>query len=252
MALIKTPEQIKNIRQSARILANTLRRLKEYADVGTNLLELEDLARELIEDAGGKPAFLGYHPDGAEKPYPYALCTSVNEIIVHGQPHSYQLKEGDILSLDLGVNWRGGISDAAITIPIGKINTQQEKLIEDTEESLKAGIRMAKAGNTLGDIGYAIESVIKKGGWFVVDGLTGHGVGEKLHEEPAVLNYGNPGEGTTLRSGMVLALEPMVSMGTERIKMLDDDSFATFDGSMSAHFEHTILITKNRAEILTL
>ncbi|MFH1694736.1 MAG: type I methionyl aminopeptidase, partial [Patescibacteria group bacterium] len=197
------------------------------------------------------PAFLGYRPDGVKEAYPFALCASVNNVIVHGQPYNYELKSGDLLKLDLGVDWKGGISDSAITVLIGKVSKEKKELAKITKDALLAGIKASRGGNTIGDIGHAIKEVVVKNHGFVVDGLTGHGVGEKLHEEPSVFNFGTPGEGMKLRPGMVLALEPMVSMGTSRIKQLPDDSFATADGSDSAHFEHTILITEGKPEILT-
>lgn len=249
--MVKSPEQIKKIRQSAKILAATLRLLKERVAPGVNLKELEEFAREFIENQGGTPAFLGYKPAGAKTAYPAALCTSVNEVVVHGQPHDYVLKEGDILKLDLGVNWQGGISDAAITVPVGKISEKDTKLINTTRDALMAGIQQARAGKSTGDIGHAIETVIEGAGAKVIDGLTGHGVGLEVHEEPSVFNFGEPGEGVKLEEGMVLAIEPMVSLNESRVEQLDDDSYATVDGSNSAHFEHTILITKGSPEILT-
>ncbi|MDD5710551.1 MAG: type I methionyl aminopeptidase [Candidatus Colwellbacteria bacterium] len=251
MALIKSPEQIEKIKRSARILAFTLRTLQRAAGVGINLLELEELARKKIENAGGRPAFLGYLPDGAKRPFPFALCISLNDTIVHGQPHNYALQNGDLLKLDLGINWHGGISDAALTVPIGRITEQEKKLIRTTREALYAGIKAARPRNTLGDIGYAIEKTVRRAGFAVVNGLTGHGVGIDIHEEPAVYNFGEPREGMELRPGMVLALEPMTAMGGPKIQRKSDDSYATLDGSKSAHFEHTILITKGRPAILT-
>ena len=194
---------------------------------------------------------MGYQPDGAKEPFPFALCVSLNDVIVHGRPRDYSLKEGDILKLDLGVDWRGGISDAAITVPIGRVSKEEKKLILATRGALFAGIKAARPRNTVGDIGYAIEKMVLRAGMVVVDGLTGHGVGEAIHEEPAIYNFGEPGKGIELRPGMVLSLEPMTAMGTHKIKKLTDDSYATLDGSKSAHFEHTILVTKGNPIILT-
>jgi methionyl aminopeptidase len=251
MALIKTAEQIDRIKQSAKLLASILKYLHRIANVGTNLLELESLARREIAAAGATPAFLGYNQDGAAEPFPFALCASLNNVIVHGRPHDYLLRSGDILKLDLGINWRGGISDAAISIPIGEITQTDKKLIRITQESLWMGIKKARPGRTTGDIGHAIENTIIGGGFFVVDGLTGHGVGEKVHEEPTIYNFGESGRGVELRPGMVLALEPMAATGSSKIKQLPDESYATYDGSNSAHFEHTVLITKKGAVVLT-
>jgi methionyl aminopeptidase len=251
MSLVKSSEQIDKIKRSAKILASTLRHLRRVAGVGVNLLELEKSTRRKIESAGGTPAFLGYQPDGAREPFPFALCVSLNDVIVHGKPYDYLLREGDILKLDLGVNWQGGISDAAITVPIGRISEKEKELIRTTRDALFAGIKAARPRNTVGDIGHAIEKTVLRTGIFVVDGLTGHGVGETIHEEPAIYNFGEPGSGIGLKPGMVLAIEPMTAIGTDKIKRLANDSYVTLDSSKSAHFEHTILITKGNPEILT-
>ena len=251
MSLVKSPEDIKKIRQSSRILADTLKRLATMVGPGVDLRDLERFAVSNIKQHGGKPAFLGYRPTGAGKPYPFALCTSVNEVVVHGLPRAYELKEGDVLKMDLGVNWKGGISDSALTVPVGKVSKEDMRLIKMTEEALKNGIAQVKPGNTTGDIGHAIETTVKDGGGFVVEGLSGHGVGNALHEEPSVFNYGTPGEGVPLKPGMVIAIEPMVSLKTSDIDQLDDDSYATADGSNSAHFEHTVLVTESGNEVLT-
>lgn len=248
---IKTPEQIEKIKHSGRILGFTLNRLKEMVAPGISLLELEDAARNIIEEHGAKPAFLGYKPYGAEEPFPFALCASVNDVIVHGRPSSYVLKSGDLVSLDLGVNWKGGISDAAFTVGVGKISKKDAALISLTKEALEAGIKAVKAGNTTGDIGYAISQKITSGRAKIVEHLTGHGVGNSVHEDPAIYNYGEPGSGETLEEGMVIAIEPMASFNSGYIRQLPDDSYATMDGSNSAHFEQTVLIKKNSGEILT-
>ena len=249
--MVKSSQLIEKVRQSGKILSEVLRVLAKSAGVGAKLSHLDKLAQELILKAGAQPVFLGYHPYGARVPYPATICASVNDVIVHGIPGNYRLKSGDLLKIDAGVDWHGGISDSAITLPIGKVSDKSKKLMETAKLALQEGIRVAKAGNTLGDIGHAIESTVKKAGFFVVDGLTGHGVGEELHEDPVVYNYGKRGAGIKLREGMILALEPMISTDTPKIVQLKDDSYATADGSMSAHFEHTILIKKGGAEILT-
>ncbi|OGY60157.1 MAG: type I methionyl aminopeptidase [Candidatus Colwellbacteria bacterium RIFCSPLOWO2_01_FULL_48_10] len=247
----KALEQIGKIRHSGKILSKTMKMLKAAALPGVSLLELDRLAYKLIKEAGAKPAFLGYRPYGAKMAYPATICASVNNVIVHGVPSKYFLEDGDILKIDLGVNWRGGISDSAVTVPIGRISTKEEELIKATEMALFEGIKAACAGNTLGDIGNAIEKTINKKGFSIVDGLTGHGVGNELHEDPVVYNTGKPKMGMVLEAGMILALEPMTSLGTSSIVQLADDSYATADGSISAHFEHTILIREGEAEILT-
>ena len=248
---VKTPEEISRIRDSAKILSKTLRKLSVAAVPGVSLLELDTLARNIIEEAGGRPAFLGYRPYGAKAKYPFTLCASVNETIVHGLPSPYILKDGDVLKLDLGVNYNGGISDAAITVAIGKVPLEIRNLIKVTKNSLKEAIRVMKAGNTLGDIGHAVERTVTSAGFKVIDGLTGHGVGNELHEDPVVYNRGKAGSGGVLLEGMVLAVEPMTSIGTSTAIQRKDDSFATADGSISAHFEHTILITKRGSEVLS-
>ncbi|MEX2054317.1 MAG: type I methionyl aminopeptidase [Candidatus Colwellbacteria bacterium] len=251
MNFVKTAAEIKRIRQSSRILANTLRRLESMAHPGVDLRDLEAFARAAIKEHGGKPAFLGYRPTGAGSPFPFALCTSLNEVIVHGVPRPYKLKEGDILKLDLGVNWKEGISDSALTVPVGKISKEDAHLIELTREALAKGIAQARPGKMTGDIGHAIESTVTKGGGYIVDGLSGHGVGNALHEEPSIFNYGTPGEGVPLVPGIIIAIEPMISLTTSKVDQLDDDSYVTADGSNSAHFEHTVLITEKGNEVLT-
>lgn len=249
--LIKSPSQIEKIRRSGEILSDVLKKLREEVKPGVISMDLENLARELIEDAGGTPAFLGYKPEGALHPFPYALCSSVNEVVVHGRPSEDTLTEGDIITLDLGVDWHGGISDAAVTIPVGRISEETKLLVNLTKRALDRAITQALPGKTLGDVGHIIEKTIVDGGGMVLDGLTGHGVGFEVHEEPIVYNFGEQNTGMDLREGMVIAIEPMVSMKTHEIKQLADDSFVTADGSNSAQFEHTVLITKSGNEVLT-
>lgn len=250
-SIIKSKEQIELIRESGRILGTVLRKLKTEAVVGVTLNELDKFAHDLILKMGGKPVFLGYRPYGARVPYPKTLCASVNDVIVHGVPNDYALKSGDVLKLDLGVNYKGGISDSAITVPIGKVSKEVLLLIKTTRDALNDAIRVATPKHTLGDIGHAVERALSAKNFKVVDGLTGHGVGIELHEDPVVYNYGNPGTGMELKPGMVLAIEPMSSLTTSKIVQWKDDSYATADGSLSAHFEHTVLITEGKAEVLT-
>lgn len=250
-SLIKTREQIEKIRRSGKILGLVLRRLSATAKPGVSLLELDELARELIIGEGALPAFLGYRPDGARNKFPYTLCTSLNEIIVHGKPSNYKLQSGDLLKLDLGVNWRGGITDAALSVPIGKVDKEILCLLKVTKNALNEAIRAVKPGHTVGDIGFAVERTATAGNIKILEGLTGHGVGNELHEDPIIYNYGKPGTGLVLKEGMVLAIEPMTSLKTAKAVQLSDDSFVTSDKSVSAHFEHTILVTAKGAEILT-
>ena len=249
--LIKTPEEIARIRQSGKILAKILRRLKNESREGVKLIELEELTKKLLRKEGAKPAFLNFRARGFRQKYPFALCTSVNEILVHGRPSDYVLKSGDLLKLDLGVNWKKGFTDAAVTIPIGRVSKEGQRLIKLTRNALIEAIRVLKPGNTTGDIGFAIERVVNKWGAKIVEGLLiGHGVGVALHEEPDIYHF-KPGSGMVLKEGMVLAIEPMTSPTSAKVVQMADDSFATSDGSISAHFEHTILITGKGAEILT-
>ena len=250
--MIKTPEEITKIRKAGKILATVAKVVLARAEQGKTLRSLDKLAEELIKNAGGEPAFLGYQPHGARRPYPNSICTSVNDVVVHGTPDNYRLKSGDVLKLDFGVIYDGWYADAAWTAGIGGITARAQKLIKVTEKALFAGIKQAKPGNHLGDIGWAINSEVSGHGFKVVDGLTGHGVGRQLHEEPSVFNEGERGRGILLKPGMVLAIEPMVSAGTAKIVQNRDDSFAIADGSLSAHFEHTIAIREGGAEILTL
>jgi len=233
------------------ILAGVLRRLASETKPGVATIELDRLARVLITEAGAKPAFLHYRPAGATKAYPYTLCASVNDVVVHGTPSVYAIREGDLVKLDLGLKYQGLYLDAAITVPVGDVGAQARKLIAVTNDALAAAIKEAKAGRTLGHIGYAIQKIVEKNNFSVVEGLTGHGIGEALHEDPAVFNFGRKGHGEDLEVGMVLAIEPMVAIGQGAIRQLLDESYGTADGSLSAHFEHTVAITARGPRILT-
>lgn len=250
-SLVKTPEEIEKIRTAGKILGAVLRQLKTASEPGVSLLDLDKLARKLILEQKGVPAFLGYRPDGTKNRFPYSLCTSVNETVVHGKPSSYRLKSGDVLKLDLGVNWRGGIADAAVSLAIGKVSKDLLHLIKITKNALAEAVRTVRPGHTIGDIGFSIERVAAASHIKVLEGLTGHGVGNALHEDPIIYNYGKPGTGMELKEGMVLAIEPMTSLSTGKVIQLGDDSFVTSDKSVSAHFEHTVLVTSGGAEILT-
>lgn len=251
LSLIKTPEEIEKIRTSGKILGFVLKKLSAAASPGVSLLDLDKLAYDLIIKKGAVPAFLGYKPDGARDKFPYSLCTSVNETIVHGRPSSYKLKSGDLLKLDLGVSWRGGITDSAISLPIGKVSKETLRFLKITKKSLAEAIKAVKPGHTVGDIGFAVTRVAARGNIKIIEGLTGHGVGNKLHEDPIIFNYGKPGAGVRLKEGMVIAIEPMTSPTTAKFIQMRDDSFITSDKSISAHFEHTVLVTAYGAKILT-
>jgi len=249
--MIKTEDQIKMIRIAGKILANVATKIKEAAKEGVSLKTLDLLAKRFIEEAGAEPAFLDYQPHGADKPFPASICASLNEVVVHGAPTDYKLKSGDLLKLDFGVAYRGFIADGAFSIGIGKVSKTASDLMSVTRQALLVGIKECRAGKTLGDIGWAINNYVTKHGFKVVKGLSGHGVGLELHEDPPVFNEGQKNTGLKLKPGMVLALEPMVSAGDPYLLQLPDDSYATRDKSLTAHFEHTVLITKGEPEILT-
>ena len=250
--ILKTFEEIEKIKAAGKILASVAKAVINKAKEGVSLKELDVLTNKLILKAGSKPAFFGYRPYGAKKPYPCSICASVNEVVVHGIPGNYKLKSGDLLKLDFGVIYDGYYADAAWTIGVGEISPVAKKLIMVTQEALRRAIQECRPGKTLGDVGYAVSSFVKKNGFQTVKGLTGHGIGRELHEDPSVFNEGRKGSGLELKSGMVLALEPMVSVGSPEVIQGPDDSYRTADGSLSAHFEHTVVITKKGPEILTL
>jgi methionyl aminopeptidase len=251
--IIKTKEQIDILREGGRILATVLAKVAKKAVPGVSTLLLDQYAYKLIKEAGGEPAFLHYKPEGVDIPYPASLCTSVNSEIVHGIPKAHViLKEGDIVSLDLGVKYKGLFTDHAVTVAVGKVSKASQELLNDTHEALLVGIEAAKGGNTVGDIGYAIEHFVARK-YGIVRELSGHGVGVKIHEDPYVPNFGKKGKGQKLIPGMVIAIEPMLNIGRAGIAQ-DNDGYTirTADGSRSAHFEHTVLITDTEAEILTI
>ena len=252
MISIKTPEEIEILREGGKRLAIILHKVKEKVAPGVTTKDLDDYAFKLIKDMGDEPAFLNYRPEGAPKPFPASLCVSVNDEVVHGIPNAKKiLKEGDIVSIDLGLKHQGLFTDMALTIPAGKVNPFLAKLLKVTEEALKIAINAAEAGNTTGDIGHAVESFIGRK-YGIVEALAGHGVGRAIHEDPFIPNFGRPGKGARLAPGMVIALEPMINLGTKNVTLDSDGyTFRTADGKPSAHFEHTILITEKGPEILT-
>jgi methionyl aminopeptidase len=251
--IIKTPEQIEKIREGGKILAKVLDMVAKKVTPGISTYELDKYAHDLIVEGGDIPAFLNYRPVGAPSAFPATICISVNNEIVHGIPKKNRiLKEGDIVSLDLGLRHKGFFTDHAVTVPVGKISKKDEKLLETTKKALEIGIWAAIGGATVGDIGYAIESFVN-GKYGIVRELAGHGVGVKIHEDPYVPNYGKAGKGQKLIPGMIIAIEPMLNIGGDYIVNADDNwTIKTADGSKSAHFEHTILITEGDAEILTI
>jgi len=255
MIKLKNLEEIEILREGGKRLAEILSTLASQVVPGVSALELEEEARRLIREGGDRPAFLGYRPQGAQRPFPAALCVSINDEIVHGIPNETEkiIKEGDIVSLDFGILHRGLVTDAAVTVPAGVIDEQSKKLIEITRTALERGIEAALPGKTIGDIGAAISKVVRPSGFVLADDLVGHGVGYRVHEDPLVPNFGIEGKGEKLVPGLVIALEPMVNVGKSDIKMSSDGyTIRTRDGSRSAHFEHSIAITEKGNIILTL
>lgn len=247
MIILKRPEEIEKIRTSNIIVSEILETLKEKIRPGVTTLELNRHSEELAKRKGARPAFKGY------RGYPYALCTSVNSEVVHGMPSKRILKSGDIVSLDFGAYYQGYYGDAAITVAVGDIAEEARLLLQTTEQSLYDGILQARAGNRLGNISAAVQSRVETAGFSVVRDFVGHGIGKNLHEEPQVPNYGVSGRGIELKSGMVLAIEPMVNVGTYKVKVLPDGwTVVTEDGQLSAHFEHTVAITDKEPVILSL
>ena len=255
MIKLKNPEEIEILREGGKRLAEILSILASKVVPGVSALALEEEAKRLIKEGGDKPAFLGYRPQGAKRPFPAALCVSINNEIVHGIPNEAEkiVKEGDIVSLDFGLLHRGLITDAAITVPVGKVDEESKKLIGTTRTALENGIKVALPGKTVGDIGAAITRVVRESGFTLAENLVGHGVGYRVHEDPFVPNFGIAGRGEKLVPGLVIAIEPMVNIGKSGIKILSDGyTIKTRDGSRSAHFEHTVAITEKGNIILTL
>ncbi len=252
MILIKTKREIDYIRESCRIVAQTLQLLKREAKAGVTTLDLDILAEDFIRSNDAIPAFKGYR-SGTGIPFPGSICSSVNEEVVHGIPGNRKLAEGDIVSLDVGVVKKGFYGDAALTVGIGNVSEQKKLLMEVTEQSLYRGIEQAIEKNRVQDISYAVQKYVEAHGFGVVRELCGHGVGKRLHEDPSIPNYGTKGSGPKLKNGMTLAIEPMVNAGTYEVIFKSDGwTVVSRDGSPSAHFEHTILINGNKPEILTV
>jgi len=248
MIYIKSPEEIELMRPACRAVAITLRKLRTVVKPGISTLDLDRFALDCLKEMNAKPAFLNYNG------YPATLCVSVNEEIVHGIPSAKRiLKDGDIVSMDMGAIINGFYGDAAITVPVGTISGGAAKLIEVTERSLEIGLSKVKAGVRLGDVSSAIGSYAEADGMGVIEEFTGHGVGRRLHEDPSIPNYGYPGTGPMLKAGMTLAIEPMLSLGDPDLIILKDGWTAiTEDGSYAAHFEHTVAVTEDGCEILTM
>jgi len=244
---LKSDKDLNRMRRACRLNAQVLLMVSQAVKPGISTKELDHFAEKAIRDGGGIPTFLGY------RGYVASLCTSVNEEVVHGIPSAQKiLKEGDILSIDVGTTLDGFVGDAAVTVPVGRISAEKQKLLDVTRESLGKGIEQTKIGNRLGDISHAIQAHAESKGYGIVRDFVGHGIGRQMHEEPAVPNFGEPATGMRLEKGLVLALEPMVTVGTWKVRVLDDKwTVVTLDGRMSAHFEHTVAVTETGPEVLT-
>jgi len=244
---IKNEAQIGALKESGAILADIFRVLKDFIKPGVTPAEIDQLVRKILREKGAEPSFLGYSG------YPAAVCTAVNEQVIHGIPDSTPLKEGDIIGCDIGVTYKGMISDAARTYPVGRISPEVQKLLDVTKKALMEGIAAIKPGSRVRDISKAVTAVIEPHGYGIVHSFCGHGVGFEVHEEPQIPNnYPSRGKNPRLKPGMVLAIEPMVNLGTAEVEILEDDwTVVTEDGSLSAHFEHTVVVTETGADIVT-
>ncbi|MBU2575523.1 type I methionyl aminopeptidase [Patescibacteria group bacterium] len=249
---LKSKYEIKILAEGGAKLAQIMRELVKMCKVGARASELDEYAEKRIIELGGKPSFKGFGPVGQE--FPNALCVSPNDMVVHGIPHKdLKFKEGDLIGLDVGMEYKGLFTDHAVTVPIGKISDDAKRLLAVTEECLKIGIEQAQIGNRLGDIGFAIQKHAEDEGFGVVRKLTGHAVGYEVHEEPKIPNYGNRGQGEELKEYAVLAIEPMINLGTYDVKTAYDNwGVVTADKKQAAHFEHTIAVTKQGPKILTI
>ncbi|HEY0003904.1 MAG TPA: type I methionyl aminopeptidase [Pyrinomonadaceae bacterium] len=246
MIIGKSRKEIEKMRAAGQLVGGVLQELRRLVQPGITTLEVDRAAEKMIRDAGALPTFKGYHG------YPFSICASVNEQVVHGFPSEYKLKEGDIFSIDIGATLEGFVGDTATTVPVGRVGADLLKLIRVTEECLERAIEQCCAGNHLGDIGWAVQSHAEAHGYSVVREYVGHGIGRRMHEDPQIPNYGTPGKGTKIKNGYVFAVEPMINMGTHLTKVLKDGwTVITIDGQPSAHVEHTIAITEEGPQVLT-
>jgi methionyl aminopeptidase len=248
--VIKSPQEIAALREAGRINARALEAVRQLISPGVTTAELDAAAEEVIRKHGAVPTFKGYP---GPYPYPASICASINEQLVHGIPGKRKLQAGDIISIDCGSTFEGFVGDSAITVGVGEISPKAQRLIEVTEQALYVGIRQMRANNRVGDVSAAIQEFVEKAGFYVTREYTGHGVGRQMHEGPQVPNYGTPGRGQLLRTGMTIALEPMVLVGTSQTRVLADQwTVVSADGSLTAHWEHSVAITDGEALILTL
>lgn len=246
MIHLRTEEEIQKLRKSAALLVKTFREVEKHLQAGIQSIELDRIAEETIRKGGGRPAFKGYHG------YPASICASINEAVVHGIPNQDVLKNGDLVSIDIGVELNGYYSDAAKSYGIGAISREKKKLMEITKSSLYQGIAQCRAGKKVSDISHAVQTHVESNGASVVRALVGHGIGREMHEEPQIPNYGRPNRGAEIRPGMVFAIEPMVNLGSYEVEVLEDGwTVETKDKLPSAHFEHTVVVTLGEPEILT-
>ena len=247
MIIGKSKKELEKMRAAGRLVGQVREQLRNMVKPGVTTIELDRFAEKMIRDAGALPTFKGYNG------FPYSICASVNEQIVHGFPSEYVLREGDIFSIDCGVTLEGFVGDTATTVPVGKVSEDRLKLVRVTEECLDRAIALCRAGNHLGDIGWAVQQHAEANGYSVVRDYVGHGIGRRMHEDPQIPNYGKPGLGPKIKVGYVFAIEPMVNLGTHLTKVLADGwTVVTLDGKPSAHAEHTIAITEDGPEVLTM
>lgn len=245
--VVKSRDEIAIMKEAGRIVSGVRDLLVDSLRPGMVELELDEIVRREFKKAGVTPTFLGYHG------YPATVCVSINDEIVHGIPGTREIQDGDVVSIDIGCTYEGFVADTAVSVGVGNVSPEAQKLIDVTREAVWRGIRAARAGSKTGDIGHAIQTYVEGEGLAIVREYVGHGVGRQMHEDPQVPNYGKPGTGTPLRPGMVIAIEPMVNLGDWRTKRDDDEwTVRTIDGALSAHFEHTLAITDGEAEVLTL
>jgi methionyl aminopeptidase len=246
MIIGKSKKELEKMRAAGRVTGLVLQALKKLVTPGISTIEIDRAAEKMIRDAGGLPTFKGYHG------FPYSICASVNEQVVHGFPSDYKLQEGDIFSIDCGVTLDGFVGDTATTVPVGKVDDAWLALVRVTEECLDLAIEQCRPGRHLGDIGAAVQEHAEARGYSVVRDYVGHGIGRRMHEDPQIPNYGKPGQGPKIKAGYVFAVEPMINLGTHYTKVLADGwTVVTLDGKPSAHVEHTIAITEDGPEVLT-
>jgi methionyl aminopeptidase len=249
---LKSKDELRLMREAGRVVGETLQMLVAMVKPGTNVLELDEAVRREYSRRGVVPSFLGY-PPGSKTPFPATVCVSINDEIVHGIPRDRVLQDGDIVSIDLGATVKGYVGDAAVTVICGDARNGTRELVKACEASLWAGIEAARLGNRMGDIGFAVQTLAEDRGYGVVREYVGHGVGREMHEDPQVPNYGEPGRGLRLKPGLVIAIEPMLNMGDWHTKKDEDEwTIRTIDGSLSAHFEHTVAVTPEGPVVLTL